>query len=124
MINEIVLYQSNELPERIEVKIEDDTVWLTQQQIATLFMQTKQNLSLHINNCFEENELEKPSTVKEYLTVEKEGNRNVQRILEFYSLDVIISIGYGVKSKQSTQFRFRIKNYDHEKRNYNIGTAN
>ena len=105
MLNEIVLYQSNELPERIEVKIEDDTVWLTQQQMATLFMQTKQNISLHINNCFKENELEKPSTVKEYLTVQKEGNRNVQRTLEFYNLDVIISVGYRVKSKQGTQFR-------------------
>ena len=56
MMNEIVLYQSDELLERIEVKIEDDTVWLTQQQMATLFMQTKQNISLHINNCFNEND--------------------------------------------------------------------
>jgi hypothetical protein len=103
--NEIILYQSNELPERIEVKIEDDTVWLTQQQMATLFMQTKQNISLHINNCFKENELEKTATVKESLTVQKEGNRNVQRTLEYYNLDVIISVGYRVKSKQGTQFR-------------------
>ena len=105
MINEIILYQSNELPERIEVRIEDETVWLTQQQMATLFMQTKQNISLHINNCFKENELEKSSTVKESLTVQKEGNRSVNRKIEYYNLDVIISVGYRVKSKQGTQFR-------------------
>ncbi|HEY5593295.1 MAG TPA: hypothetical protein VIK55_20045 [Paludibacter sp.] len=68
MKNEIVLYQSNELPERIEVRIEDETVWLTQQQMAALFMQTKQNISLHINNCFKENELQLISVVKDYLT--------------------------------------------------------
>ena len=104
-MDEIILYQSNELPERIEVKVEGDTVWLSQQQMAMLFMQTKQNISLHINNCFKEGELEKTATVKESLTVQKEGNRNVQRTLEFYNLDVIISVGYRVKSKQGTQFR-------------------
>ncbi len=104
-MDEIILYQSNELLERIEVKVEGDTVWLSQQQMAMLFMQTKQNISLHINNCFKEGELEKTATVKESLTVQKEGNRNVQRTLEFYNLDVIISVGYRVKSKQGTQFR-------------------
>ncbi len=105
MNNEILLYQSNELTERIEVRLENETVWLSQQQMATLFQQTKQNISLHINNCFREKELEKNSTVKEYLTVQKEGNRYVKRKLEFYNLDVIISVGYRVKSKQGTQFR-------------------
>ena len=108
MQNEIILYQSNELPERIEVRIEDDTVWLTQQQMANLFMQTKQNISLHINNCFKERELEKSSTVKESLTVQKEGHRSVNRKIEYYNLDVIISVGYRVKSKQGTQFRIEI----------------
>lgn len=110
MINEIILYQSNELPECIEVKIEDDTVWLTQQQMATLFMQSKQNISLHINNCYKENELERPSTVKKSLTVQKEGSRDVQRTLEYYNFDVIISVGYRVKSKQGTQFKIWAKN--------------
>lgn len=105
MKDEIVLYQSDELPERIEVKIEEETVWLSQQQMATLFQQTKQNISLHINNCFKEGELEKISTVKDSLTVQKEGNRTVKRKIEYYSLDVIISVGYRVKSKQGTQFR-------------------
>jgi hypothetical protein len=102
MMNEIVLYQSDELLERIEVKIEDDTVWLTQQQMATLFMQTKQNISLHINNCFNENELQAISVVKESLTTANDGKKYKTK---YYNLDVIISVGYRVKSKQGTQFR-------------------
>ena len=105
MSNEIVLYQSNELTERIEVRLEDETVWLSQQQMATLFNQTKQNISLHINNCFREKELEKEASVKDSLTVQMEGGRKVKRNIEFYNLDVIISVGYRVKSKQGTQFR-------------------
>jgi len=105
MKNEIVLYRPNELAEHIEVRIGDETVWLTQLQMAGLFNQTKQNISLHINNCFKEGELEKESTVKESLTVQKEGNRTVKRKVEYYNLDVIISVGYRVKSKQGTEFR-------------------
>lgn len=93
------------MAEHIEVRLEDETVWLSQQQMATLFNQTKQNISLHINNCFREKELDKVATVKESLTVQKEGNRSVKRKIEFYNLDVIISVGYRVKSKQGTQFR-------------------
>lgn len=110
MKNEIVLYQSNELVEHIEVRIEDETVWLNQNQIAKLFGQTKQNISLHINNCFNEGELEKYATVKESLTVQNEGGRKVNRKIEYYNLDVIISVGYRVKSKQGTQFRIWAKN--------------
>lgn len=105
MKDEIVLYRPDELAEHIEVRLEDETVWLSQQQMAVLFNQTKQNISLHINNCFKEGELEKKATVKESLTVQKEGKRTVKRKIEFYSLDVIISVGYRVKSKQGTQFR-------------------
>lgn len=105
MKNELMLYQSDTLNESIEVKIEDDTVWLSQQQMSSLFKQTKQNISLHINNCFKENELDKKATVKDYLTVQKEGDRKVSRKIEFYNLDVIISVGYRVKSVQGTQFR-------------------
>jgi hypothetical protein len=105
MKNEIILYQSDELQEHIEVKLEDETVWLTQIQMASLFNQTKQNISLHINNCFKEGEVEKAATVKEFLTVQKEGKRKVKRKIEYYNLDVIISVGYRVKSKQGTQFR-------------------
>ena len=105
MKDEIILYRPDELAEHIEVRLEDETVWLSQQQMATLFNQTKQNISLHINNCFKEGELEKDPTVKESLTVQKEGSRVVKRKIEFYNLDVIISVGYRVKSKQGTQFR-------------------
>ena len=105
MSNEIVLYRPNELAEHIEVWLEDETVWLSQAQMTMLFSQTKQNISLHINNCFKEGELEKMATVKESLTVQDEGKRSVRRKIEYYNLDVIISVGYRVKSKQGTQFR-------------------
>ena len=115
MKNEIVLYRPEELSEHIEVRFDEDTVWLTQQQMAELFSQTKQNISLHINNCFRENELDRNSTVKKSLTVQKEGNRNVTRNVEYYNLDVIISVGYRVKSQQGTQFRIwatkKLKDY-------------
>lgn len=105
MKDEIVLYRPDEIAEHIEVRIEDESVWLSQQQMASLFNQTKQNISLHLNNCFREGELEKVATVKDYLTVQKEGERSIKRKIEYYNLDVIISIGYRVKSKQGTQFR-------------------
>lgn len=105
MINEIVLYQPNDISIKLEVRVEDETVWLSQQQMTTLFNQTKQNISLHINNCFKERELKESSTVKEYLTVQKEGKRTVKRNIKYYNLDVIISVGYRIKSKQGTQFR-------------------
>jgi hypothetical protein len=105
MKNEIILYHLNETAEHIEVHIEKETVWLNQAQMAMLFGQTKQNISLHINNCFKEGELEKFSTVKDSLTVRVEGQRKVTRKVEFYNLDVIISVGYRVKSKQGNQFR-------------------
>ncbi|MBL7906799.1 MAG: virulence RhuM family protein [Bacteroidales bacterium] len=102
MKNEIVLYRPDELTEHIEVRLEDDTVWLTQLQMAALFGQTKQNVSLHVNNCFKEKELEPRSVVKESLTTAADGKKYKTR---FYNLDVIISVGYRVKSKQGTQFR-------------------
>lgn len=102
MKNEIILYQTGELPEHIEVRLENETVWLTQTQMAILFGQTKQNISLHINNCFKENELDSNSVVKKTLTTAKDGKRYNTK---YYNLDVIISVGYRVKSKQGTQFR-------------------
>ena len=105
MKNEIIIYRPNEAAEHIEVRLENETVWLNQAQMAMLFGQTKQNISLHINNCFNEGELERFSTVKKSLMVRVEGKRKVTRKVEFYNLDVIISVGYRVKSKQGTQFR-------------------
>ena len=101
---EIILYQpDNEV--KLEVRIENETVWLTQTQMAELFSPTKQNISLHINNIFKEGELVQESTVKYYLTVQIEGNRTVNRRIAWYNLDVIISVGYRVKSIRGTQFR-------------------
>ena len=102
MKDEIVLYSPDDVAERIEVRLDEETVWLSQQQMATLFNQTKQNISLHINNCFKENELEPISVVKESLTTAKDGKKYTTK---YYNLDVIISVGYRVKSKQGTQFR-------------------
>ncbi len=102
MKNEIILYRPDEIDEYIEVWIDEETVWLTQQQMATLFDQTKQNISLHINNCFREKELDPVSVVKDSLTTAKDGKKYTTK---YYNLDVIISIGYRIKSKQGTQFR-------------------
>lgn len=101
---EIVLYQPNEQLS-LEVKMEQDTVWLSQAQMVQLFASTKQNISLHINNIYREGELEKEATVKEYLTVQKEGGRSISRYVKYYNLDVIISVGYRIKSVVGTRFR-------------------
>jgi hypothetical protein len=100
--NEIILYRSDELAEHIEVMLENKTVWLTQAQMAKLFGQTKQNVSLHINNCFREGELDEISVVKDSLTTAQDGKKYKTK---YYNLDVIISVGYRVKSRQGTQFR-------------------
>ena len=102
--NEIILYQPDDTL-ILDVRVEDESVWLTQAQMSELFQATKQNISLHIRNIYKEGELVEEATVKEYLTVQKEGNRNVQRRIAFYNLDVIISVGYRVKSIRGTQFR-------------------
>ncbi|MBU4366688.1 MAG: virulence RhuM family protein [Verrucomicrobia bacterium] len=100
--SEIILYQTEDNRTRIEVRLENETVWLTQAQMAELFQTTKQNVSLHIQNVFEERELREDSVVKEYLTTAVDG-KNYQT--GFYNLDVIISVGYRVKSHRGTQFR-------------------
>jgi hypothetical protein len=102
---EIIIYQPDDQSTLLEVRIEEETVWLTQSQMVELFSSTKQNISLHINNVFKEGELSALSTVKEYLTVQLEGKRRVKRTLTAYNLDVIISVGYRVKSIRGTQFR-------------------
>lgn len=102
---DLLFYQTEDGLTRIEVQIVDDNVWLTQAQMVELFQTTKQNISLHIKNIFDENELQQQSTVKEYLTVQLEGKREVQRITEYYNLDMIISVGYRVKSHRGVQFR-------------------
>ena len=101
---EIILYQPDETLS-LEVQLENDTVWLTQQQMAELFETTKNNITLHIGNVYKERELLPGSTSKESLLVRMEGNRQVTRKRNLYNLDVIISVGYRVKSKRGTQFR-------------------
>ena len=101
----IVIYQTEDGQTQIDVRLEDDTVWLTQAQMVELFQTTKQNVSLHLNNLYKEGELEKEGTVKEYLTVQQEGRRKVSRRVKYYDLDVIISVGYRVHSKRGTAFR-------------------
>lgn len=105
MQNQVQIFQDENNEIKVEVKFENDTVWLSQIQMAELFGTTKQNISLHISNCFKENELDKDSTVKDYLTVQNEGKRKVSRKIEHYNLDVIISVGYRVNSKRGVQFR-------------------
>ena len=101
---EIIIYkeEASESNFQIEVRVENETVWLTQAQMVNLFDATKQNISLHINNIFKEGELEKNSVVKEYLTTASDGKRYKTN---HFSLDVIISVGYRVKSIRGTQFR-------------------
>lgn len=103
--SEILFYQSEDGTSRIEVRLEEGTVWLPQALIAELYQTTKQNISLHIRNIFDEGELQPEATVKEYLTVQQEGPRAVQRKVAYYNLDMILAIGYRVRSHRGTQFR-------------------
>lgn len=105
MKDEIIIYQADETSTRLEVRLEEETVWLNRQQVSTLFERDVKTIGKHINNIFEEGELDKSSTVANFATVQNEGGRKVERHIEYYNLDVIISIGYRVKSKRGTQFR-------------------
>ena len=102
---EIIIYRAEDNTIQLDVRMENETVWLSQQQMVHLFNTTKQNISLHISNIFREGELRKEATVKEYLTVQTEGNRQISRKVLYYNLDVIISVGYRVKSQRGVQFR-------------------
>ena len=101
----VVIYQSADNAVRLDVQLAEETVWLTQQQMTVLFDSTVPNISMHIRNIFKEEELVKEATVKNFLIVQNEGGRAVTRQVQCYNLDVIISVGYRVKSKRGTQFR-------------------
>ena len=105
MKDEIIIYQAEEESIRLEVRLEEETVWLTQAQMAELFQTSSQNITIHIRNIFKEGELSEKGTCKEYLQVQTEGDRSVKRKLKLYNLDIIISVGYRVKSIRGTQFR-------------------
>ncbi len=102
---EIVIYQTKGGNTALEVKLEKETVWLNLNQMADLFERDKSVISRHIRNIYEETELAPNSTVAKYATVQKEGERFIEREIDFYNLDVIISVGYRVKSQRGTQFR-------------------
>ena len=111
----MLIYQSEDGKIKIDVRFENETVWLSLDQMATLFGRDKSTISRHIKNVFEEGELPNEATVANFATVQVEGNREVVRNIDYYNLDVIISVGYRVKSQQGTQFRIwatqRLKEY-------------
>ncbi len=115
MNSEILIYQNPDGNIKIDVRLEDETVWLTQEQMATLFGKGRSTVAEHIANVFEEGELEQIRTCRKFRQVRMEGNREVEREIDHYNLDVIISVGYRVKSTQGTQFRIwatqRLKEY-------------
>ncbi|MBD5136633.1 MAG: virulence RhuM family protein [Lachnospiraceae bacterium] len=102
---EILIYQSEDGLTNIEVKMQDETVWLTQQQMADLFQTSRTNIVEHIRHIYDEKELDEMSTCRKFRQVRKEGNREVSREMPYYNLDMIISLGYRVKSLIATQFR-------------------
>ena len=101
---EVIFYQPDNTM-RLEVRLEDETVWLTQQQMVTLFQSSKANVSEHIRNIYDQGELEQEATVRNFRTVRKEGNRMVNRTLAYYNLDAIISVGFRVNTKRGIMFR-------------------
>ena len=113
--SEILIYQNSEGSIKIDVRLEEESVWLTQAQLCELFQKSKATISEHIKNVFEEGELDVSATVRNFRTVQTEGKREVERAIDYYNLDVIISVGYRVKSPQGTQFRIwatqRLKEY-------------
>jgi hypothetical protein len=112
---QFLVYEAEDGRIRIDVRLADETVWLSQALIAELFQTSVPNINMHIRNVFEEGELQPEATLKKFLTVRQEGNRAVRRQLDYYNLDVIISVGYRVKSHVATRFRIwatqRLKEY-------------
>lgn len=110
----ILLYQNSEGNIKLDVRLQNETVWINRQQMAILFGRDIKTIGKHINNVFGEGELEKNATVAKFATVQSEGEREVERLIEYYNLDVIISVGYRVKSVQGTQFRIWATKRIHE----------
>lgn len=102
---EILFYQTEDNDTKVEVRIEQDTVWMTQASIAELYGTTPQNITIHLKNIFDEGELDEASTCKDYLQVQMEGKREVKRKLRHYNLEAILAVGYRVRSLRGTQFR-------------------
>lgn len=105
MKNNMLIYVSKDGTIKVDVNLQEDTIWMSQEVMANLYDTTKNNISMHLKNIFDEGELEKNSTVKKFLTVQTEGNRKVKRNIEHYNLDAIIAVGYRINSKKATEFR-------------------
>ena len=120
--DQIIIYETESGETAIDVRLENETIWLTQKQIIQLFQSSKSNISEHIKHIFQANDLTPESTVRKFRTVQKEGKREVERDLEYYKLDIIISIGYRVNSLRGTQFRIWASNIlkDHIVKGYSI----
>ncbi|MFT7614330.1 MAG: hypothetical protein ACI9J3_003312 [Parvicellaceae bacterium] len=103
--SQIIIYQTESGETKLDVRFQDETVWLTQKLMAELFQTTPQNITIHLKNIFEEGELEEEATCKDFLQVQMEGKREVKRERQFYNLDAIISVGYRIKSNVATKFR-------------------
>ena len=129
--SEILLYTSPDGQVQLDIRMQDDTLWMTQQMMAELFQTTEANINVHIKNILQEAELQEEGTIKEILIVRKEGSRNVRRPVNFYNLDMILSVGYRVNTRRGTQFRIwatqRLREYlvrgyvVHEKRLQQLG---
>ena len=104
-MSNLILYTTEDGRSRIQLRAQEETVWLTQLEMAALFDATKQNISLHLKNLFKDGELDPAATVKESLTVQIEGSREVQRPVTLYNLDAILAVGYRVRSLRGVQFR-------------------
>jgi hypothetical protein len=104
-MNQIEIYQTKDKQTRVEVKFDDDTVWLTQYQLAELFSTDRTSLSKHLRNIFKTKELDEKQTCAKFAQVQKEGKKSVERKILHYNLDAVISVGYRINSKQGTQFR-------------------
>lgn len=103
--SQIIIYQTENGETKLDVRFQDETVWLTQKLMAELFQSSVSNINMHLKNIFEEGELEENRTIKDFLIVQIEGNRKVKRKHSFYNLDAIISVGYRIKSHVATKFR-------------------
>lgn len=129
--SEILLYTSPDGEVQLDVRMQQDTMWMTQQMMAELFQTTVPNINVHIKNIYKESELQEEGTIKEFLIVRKEGSRTVRRPVNFYNLDMILSVGYRVNTRRGTQFRIwatqRLREYlvrgyvVHEKRLQQLG---
>jgi hypothetical protein len=102
---QIIIYQTESGDTKLEVRLENETVWLSQKLMAALFQTTVANINIHLKNIFEEGELDMKATIKDFLIVRIEGIREVNRTIEYYNLDAIISVGYRIKTSVATRFR-------------------